>query len=173
SGELRRREAADELPATALDGPGHVPRVGLEIGELGGVQRVADAQCEHDVLLFLGVGHARRVTSTRNASIQPEASGLAANAGAIYPGVMGDTDMLSNVAALLAERARTRGARRPSHPAGADVGPRAHREGARLLRGSDGGDGEQPSLAAARRPFAGDGKAGSRALLPVALGRSR
>jgi len=44
----------------------------------------------------------------RNASIQPEASGLAANARALYPGIMSDTDMLSNVAALLGEPARTR-----------------------------------------------------------------
>src|SRR5205814_1713075 len=63
-GELRRSEVADDLSAAALDGTGHATRVGLEIGELGGVQR--DAR-----------------PSTRNASIQPEASRLAADARAI------------------------------------------------------------------------------------------
>src|SRR5262249_45294781 len=83
-GELRRRKVADELPATALDGPSDVARVGREIGELGGVQRVADAQCEHDSLLFHGVWSRDPRPSTQNASIQPEASALAAPALALY-----------------------------------------------------------------------------------------
>src|SRR5712664_1545510 len=64
-GELRRSEVADDLAAAALDGTGHATRVGLEIGELGGVQRVADAQCEHDVLLVSGVWPRSARSSTR------------------------------------------------------------------------------------------------------------
>src|SRR5262247_3125516 len=82
-GELRRSEVADDLAAAALDGTGHATRVGLEVGELGGVQRVADAQCEHDALLSSGVWPRDARPSTRNASIQPEASGLAGNAPAL------------------------------------------------------------------------------------------
>jgi DNA-binding transcriptional ArsR family regulator len=48
------------------------------------------------------------VPSTPNASIQPEASALAANDRALYSFFMGDTDMLSTVASLLGEPARTR-----------------------------------------------------------------
>jgi DNA-binding transcriptional ArsR family regulator len=48
------------------------------------------------------------VSSTPNASIRPKASALAANTRALYPFVMGDTDMLSTVASLLGEPARTR-----------------------------------------------------------------
>jgi DNA-binding transcriptional ArsR family regulator len=48
------------------------------------------------------------VPSTPNASIRPEASALAANARALYSFVMGDADMLSTVASLLGEPARTR-----------------------------------------------------------------
>jgi DNA-binding transcriptional ArsR family regulator len=48
------------------------------------------------------------VPSTPNASIRLEASALAANARALYSFVMGDTDMLSTVASLLGEPARTR-----------------------------------------------------------------
>src|SRR5262249_60276673 len=82
-GELRRSEVADDLAAAALDGTGHVTRVDLEIGELGRVQRVADAQCEHDALPVAG-GWPRGVRpSTRNASIQPEASRLAAKVPAV------------------------------------------------------------------------------------------
>src|SRR5262249_62425272 len=44
----------------------------------------------------------------RNASIQPKASRLAAPRGRAYCVLMGDTDMLSNVASLLGEPARTR-----------------------------------------------------------------
>src|SRR5438094_1028959 len=80
SGEFRRREVADDLAAAALDGTGHGTGIGLEVGELGGVECVADAQCEHDGLLVAGVWPRDARASTRNASIQPQASGLGASA---------------------------------------------------------------------------------------------
>jgi DNA-binding transcriptional ArsR family regulator len=46
--------------------------------------------------------------STRNASIEPQPSGLGATGAALYSLAMTDTDMLSTVAALLGEPARTR-----------------------------------------------------------------
>src|SRR5262249_52850485 len=107
-GELRRSEVADALPAAALDRTGDGMRVGLEVCELGGVQGIADAQCEHDGLLFPEYRRAPGSPSTRNASIRPEASCLAADALALYSSVMGDTDTLSTVAGLLGEPARAR-----------------------------------------------------------------
>src|SRR5262249_54762163 len=111
-GELRRSEVADDLAAAALDWTGHGTRVGLEIGELGRVQRVADAQCEHDALLIAGVWprdaryvHAERFDPARTVeSCRTRLRGLVF--GESY--VMADTDMLSTVAALLGEPARTR-----------------------------------------------------------------
>src|SRR6185369_7195428 len=61
SGELRRSEVADDLAAAALDGTGHGTRVRLEVSELGGVERVADAECDHGCLLVSKYGHAARV----------------------------------------------------------------------------------------------------------------
>src|SRR5215510_567099 len=49
-GELRRRVVAGELAATAFDGEWRAARVGLEVGELGGVDRVPNGECDHGVL---------------------------------------------------------------------------------------------------------------------------
>src|SRR5919109_852708 len=56
-----------------------------------------------------------------------------------------------------------------SHSDGAAQRPRDDRQGAGVLRGGDGGDSEQSSLAPARRSPARDGEAGPLPLLPTAL----
>src|SRR5262249_56677116 len=96
-GELRRREVADDLAAAALDGTNDAAPVRLEIGELRGVQRVADAQCGHDVLLSGRVWSRAARASTPNASILPESFTLAQTVRALSAVVMGEAHMLSTV----------------------------------------------------------------------------
>src|SRR5215470_18504915 len=76
-GELGRGEVADDLTAAALDGAGDGTRISLEVSELGGVERIADAQCEHDTLLSAEYGHTTRVSPRGTLRSSPNRPALA------------------------------------------------------------------------------------------------